>query len=158
MEKSVTRSRWWDWPAIFLLFALLQIVTARLVATEWTEYLALVQLATSMGLAIGLTLGYSQFQLKPARWISFVYMLVLLPLQWTLVIDQEASLEEQLLSVGGRLLFSISEFFARKPVDDPLFFIASMSIIFWIISASAGFRLVRHQNFIAVVLPSAIGI
>ena len=102
MEKPVTRLHWWDWPAIFLLFAILQIVTARLVATEWTEHLALVQLATSMGLAIGLALGYSQFQLKPARWISFVYMLVLLPLQWTLVIDQEASLEEQLLSVGGR--------------------------------------------------------
>jgi len=158
MDKSVTRSRWWDWAAIFLLFALLQIVTARLVATEWTENLALVQISTSMGLAIGLALGYSQFQLRTARWISFAYMLVLLPLQWTLVIDQKASLEEQLLSVGGRLLFSISEFFARKPVDDPLFFIASMSITFWIISASAGFRLVRHQNFIAVVLPSAIGI
>ncbi|MEO5886131.1 MAG: hypothetical protein ABIQ77_00565, partial [Anaerolineales bacterium] len=116
METSVIRSRWWDWAAIFLLFALLQIVTARLVATEWTEYLALVQISTSMGLAIGLALGYSQFRPKTARWISFAYMLVLLPLQWTLVIDQKASLEEQLLSVGGRLLFSISEFFARKPV------------------------------------------
>jgi transglutaminase-like putative cysteine protease len=158
MEKSATRSRWWDWAAILLLFALLQIVTARLVATEWTEHLALVQISTSMGLAIGLALGYSQFQPRAARWISFCYMLVLLPLQWTLVIDQKTSLEEQLLSVGGRLLFSISEFFSRKPVEDPLFFIASMSITFWIISASAGFRLIRHQNFLAVALPSAIGI
>lgn len=158
MEKSSTHSRWWDWAAILLLFALLQIVTARLVATEWTEHLALVQLSTSMGMAIGLALGYSQFQLRTARWISFCYMLVLLPLQWTLVIDQKASLEEQLLSVGGRLLFSISEFFSRRPVEDPLFFIASMSITFWIISASAGFRLIRHQNFLAVALPSAIGI
>ena len=158
MEKSAIRSHWWDWAAIFLLLALLQIVTARLLATEWTKDLALVQIATSMGLAIGLTLGYSQFQPRTARWISFAYMLILLPLQWTLVIDQQASLEEQLLSVGGRLLFSISEFFARKPVNDPLFFIAIMSITFWIISASAGFRLVRHQNFLAVVLPSAIGI
>ena len=158
MEKSSTRSSWWDWAAILLLFALLQIVTARLVATEWTKHLALVQLSTSMGMAIGLALGYSQFQLRAARWLSFCYMLVLLPLQWTLVIDQKASLEEQLLSVGGRLLFSISEFFSRRPVEDPLFFIASMSIAFWIITASAGFRLVRHQNFLAVALPSAIGI
>ena len=158
MEKSSARSRWWDWAAILLLFALLQTVTARLVATEWTEHLALVQISTSMGLAIGLALGYSQFQPRTARWISFAYMLVLLPLQWTLVIDQKASLEEQLLSVGGRLLFSISEFFSRKPVEDPLFFIASMSITFWIISAYAGFRLIRHQNFLAVALPSAIGI
>jgi len=33
-----------------------------------------------------------------------------------------------------------------------------MSITFWIISASAGFSLTRHQNFLATVLPSAIGI
>jgi transglutaminase-like putative cysteine protease len=157
MEKSSTHFRWWDWAAILLLFALLQIVTGRLVATEWTKHLALVQISTSMGIAIGLALGYSQFQLKTARWISFAYMVILLPLQWTLVIE-EASLEEQLLSVGGRLLFSISEFFARRPVEDPLFFVASMSITFWIISASAGFRLIRHQNFLAAALPSAIGI
>ena len=110
-----------------------------------------------MGAAIGLSLGYSQFQRRTARWISFFYMIIMLPLQWMLVIDQEVSLEEQLLSVGGRLLFSISEFFSRRPVEDPLFFIACMSIAFWIISASAGFTLLRQQNFLRVVLPSAVG-
>jgi len=158
MEKSSEHSRWWDWAAILLLSALLQTVTGRLVATEWTPDLYLVQTFTFFGFAIGLALGYSQFQRRTTRWISFAYMLVLLPLQWTLVIDQQVSLEEQLLSVGGRLLHSISELLARKPVEDPLFFIACMSITFWILSASAGFHLIRHQNFLAVALPSAIGI
>ena len=158
MEKSSEQFRWWDWSAVLLLFVLMQTVAARLGATDWTDHLSLIQLFTSMGMVIGLALGYSQFQRRTARWISFSYMLILLPLQWTLVIDQNASLEEQLLSVGGRLLYSISEFFSRRPVEDPIFFIAAMSIAFWIVSASAGFRLLRHQNFLAVVLPSAIGI
>ncbi|MCI0550468.1 MAG: DUF3488 and transglutaminase-like domain-containing protein, partial [Anaerolineae bacterium] len=157
MEKTSEQSRWWDWPAILLLFALLQTVAARLVATDWVPNLPLIQLFTTMGVAIGLALGYSQFQRRTARWISFFYMIILLPLQWLLVIDQEASLEEQLVSVGGRLLFSVSEFFSRRPVEDPLFFIACMSIAYWVISASAGFSLLRQQNFLRIVAPSAIG-
>ena len=157
MEKTSEQSRWWDWPAVLLLFALLQTVAARLVATDWLEDLSLIYLFAIMGTVIGLALGYSQFQRRTARWISFFYMIIMLPLQWTLLIDQETSLEEQLLSVGGRLLFSISEFFSRRPVEDPLFFIAAMSIAFWVISASSGFNLLRHQNFLRIVLPSAIG-
>lgn len=157
MEKPSEQSRWWDWPAVILLFTLLQTVAARLVATDWVPNLPLIQLFTTMGVAIGLALGYSHFQRRTARWISFFYMIIMLPLQWILVIDQEVSLEEQLASVGGRLLYSISEFFSRRPVEDPLFFIACMSITFWIISASASFSLLRHQNFLRIVLPSAIG-
>ena len=157
MEKTSEQSRWWDWPAVLLLFALLQTVAARLVATNWVPDLSLIQVFTTIGTAIGLALGYSQFPRRTARWISFFYMIMMLPLLWTRVIDQEVALEEQLLSVGGRLLFSISELFSRRPVEDPLFFIAAMSIAYWVISASAGFNLLRQQNFLRVVLPSAIG-
>src|SRR5262245_25629322 len=110
MEKTSEQSRWWDWPVVILLFALLQTVAARLVATDWVKHLPLIQLFTTMGFAIGLSLGYSHFPRRTTRWISFSYMIIMLPLQWTSVIDQEASLEEQLASVGGRLLYSISEF------------------------------------------------
>jgi hypothetical protein len=43
-------------------------------------------------------------------------------------------------------------------VDDPLFFVAVMSIAFWIISSWAGFTLVRNQDYLGAVLPAAIGI
>jgi transglutaminase-like putative cysteine protease len=85
-------------------------------------------------------------------------MLVMLPLQWTLVIDQMVSLEEQFMSVGGRLFFSLGDFFARRPVDDPFFFVAVMTVAFWVMSTSAGFNLVRRQNYLAAVVPSAIGL
>jgi len=158
MEKQKNQARWWDWPAIALLIILLRVLAARLVATTWTPNLSFVQICTSMGTVIGLALGYSQFKRRTARWISFGYMLIMLPLIWIRVIDKQVDLDERLLSVGGRLLYSLSEFFSRKPVEDPLFFVAIMCITFWVISASAGFSLTRHQNFLATVLPSAIGI
>jgi transglutaminase-like putative cysteine protease len=158
MEKSQPQPRWWDWHAVILLFILLQTIALRLSATRWTPHLYLIQIFTLMGFAVGMASGYSRFTKGTARWISFCYMLLMLPLQWTLVIDNQVSLEEKLASVGGRLLFSISELLSRRPVEDPLFFVAIMSITFWIIGASAGFHLLRRQNFLAIALPSAIGI
>ncbi|HLF73496.1 MAG TPA: transglutaminase-like domain-containing protein [Anaerolineales bacterium] len=158
MEKLPPQARWWDWPAIALLFILLQTVAARLVTTSWTPFLYLTQTFTYIGYVIGTVLGFSRFKRGTARWLAFIYMLIMLPLQWTLVIDQQVSLEEQLASVAGRLFFSISDFFARRPVEDPFFFVALMSIAFWIISVSAGFQLTRHQNYLAAVLPGAVGL
>ena len=159
MEKlHIPQSRWWDWATVGLHFILLQTVASRLVATTWTPFLYLIQTFTYMGFVIGTALGYSTFHRRTVRGLTFIYMLILLPLQWTLVIDQNASLEEQLASVGGRLFFAFGDFFARKPVEDPLFFIALMSIAFWIISSWASFTLVRNQNYLGAVLPSAIGL
>jgi transglutaminase-like putative cysteine protease len=158
MEKSPAESRWWDWAAIALLFVLLQTVAARLVTTSWTPFLYLAQTCTYIGYIVGTALGYSQFHRRTVRWLTFFYLVMMLPLQWTLVIDQEVSLEEQLGSVAGRLFFSVSDFLARRPVEDPFFFVAIMTILFWILSASAGFQLTRRQNYLAAVLPSAIGL
>src|SRR5262245_57714602 len=135
MKKSQTQTYWWDWTSVVLLFILLHTLASRLVATGWTPNLYFVQTFTSMGIAIGLATGYSLFKHRTARWISFGYMAIMLPLLWTRVIDQQVELDERLLSVGGRLLYSISELFARRPVEDPLFFVAIMSITFWILSA-----------------------
>src|SRR5688500_3283618 len=146
MEKSSIQSRWWDWPAIVLLFVLLQTVAARLVSTSWTPFLYLTQTCTYFGFVVGAALGYSQFQRRTVRWLTFFYMLIMLPLQWTLVIDQQVSLEEQLGSVAGRLYFSISDFVARRPVEDPFFFVAIMTIAFWIFSSAAAFQLTRHRS------------
>ena len=158
MRKSPDTTRWWDWSAIAILFILIQIVASRLVTTDWTSFLNLTQNIAFIGFTVGVSLGYTRFSRRLSRWLSFLYMLVFLPLQWTLVIDQDTTLEEQFLSVGGRLFYSYSDFFARRPVEDPFFFITVVTLVFWILSASAGFYLVRNQNYLVVVLPSAVGL
>ena len=159
MEKlHVQQSRWWDWAAAGLLFVLLQTVASRLAATSWTPFLYLIQTFTYLGFVVGAALGYSTFHRRTVRWLTFFYMVIMLPLQWTLIIDQQTSLEEQFASVAGRLYFSTADFFARQPVEDPIFFVALMSIAFWIISSWAGFTLIRNQNYLGAVLPAAIGL
>ena len=158
MKKSSAIPQWWDWNAVFLLFLLLQTLALRLIGTSWTPHLYLVSIFASQGMTIGLALGYSRFKIRTAGWLSFIYMLILLPLQWTLVIDQRVSLEEQFASLWGRLYYSVSELIAQRPVEDPVFFVAAMSVAFWVVSASAGFSLTGRQNYLRAVIPSAIGI
>ncbi len=158
MEKTSVPVRWWDWASVALLFVLLETVASRLVATTWTPFLYLTQTATYIAFVVGTALGYSHFSRRIAQWLSAIYMGIMLPLQWTLIIDQRTSLEEQFLSLVGRLFFSTSDFLARRPVDDPLFFVVVMTIAFWFISAWAGFALVRNQNYLHAVLPAGIGL
>ena len=156
MQKSSSTPRWWDWSSIFILFLLVGTAASRIVTTDWTPSLFLVQIITLFGLVIGTTLGYTRFSLRTARWVSFLYMIVLLPLHWTLVIEQNFSLEEQFETLFRRLFFSLADFFGRSPVKDPLFFIAFITIVMWIVGTSAGFRLVRDQNYLFAVIPSAV--
>jgi transglutaminase-like putative cysteine protease len=157
MEKASTTTRWWDWAAVALLFFILEIVASRLVATNWTPYLYLAQTSTYIAFVVGMALGYSRFSRRASQWLTFLFMILMLPLQWTLMIDQNVTLEGQLASVAGRLFFSTSDFLGRRPVEDPLFFVVIMTIAFWFISSWAGFALVRNQNYLAAVLPCAIG-
>src|SRR5512138_176982 len=158
MEKTSAPVRWWDWASIALLFVLLEILASRLVATNWTPYLYLTQTATYIAFVVGTALGYSRFPRRLAQWLSAIYMMLMLPLQWTLAIDQNTSLEEQLLSVAGRLYYSTADFFARRPVEDPLFFVVIMTIVFWFISWWTAFSLIRNQSYLTIVLPPAIGL
>ena len=148
---------WWDWLAVILLLIMLHTLVSRLIITDWTDRLDLIRGLVWRGAFVGLGLGYSNFSRRRARWLSFFYLIILVPLQWTHLIEGPVKLEEKLLSLGGRLFFSFAEFFAQRPVDDPLFFIAIMSIFFWILSASAAYHLVRQQNFFTVVAPSFLG-
>lgn len=156
MQKTMGIPRWWDWTSVALLFFMVETSASRLVATNWTGFLFLGQTLAYIGFTVGAALGYSRFKVRIARWLSFLYMVVFLPLEWKLLVDQNVSLEEQFASLGGRLYFSYSDFFAGRPVEDPLFFITLITLGFWLIGASAGFWLVRRQNYLAAVIPSGI--
>jgi len=158
MENSSDTHRWWDWISLALHFLLLETVASRLVTTSWTPFLFLTQAVTYIAFIIGTAMGYSQFSRRAAQWLTFFYMILMLPLQWTLIIDQDTSLEEQLTSVAGRLFFSTQDFIARRAVEDPIFFIVIMTILFWYMSSWTGFTLVRNQNYLGAVLPPAIGL
>lgn len=148
-------SRRWDWPSIVLLMFMLQVATARLVVTRWTDYLFFSQTLAALGLILGLALGYSHFKRRAVILLSLGYSLMLIPWQLTLAIEDEL-LSARLASVGGRLYFSLVQFFQREPVADGLLFVAFISILVWFLSLVSGYWLTRYANYLVAVLPGGV--
>ena len=145
-----------DWPSIVLLILMLQVATARLVVTHWTDFLIFAQTLAALGSILGLALGHSQFTKRAVRWLVFGYSVILIPWQLSLVIDPDVLLSERLASVGGRLLFSLEVFFRREPVEDSLLFVAFISTLAWFLSIASGYWWARHNNYLMATLPGGI--
>jgi transglutaminase-like putative cysteine protease len=146
----------WDWLAAVLVFLMIQVAAARLVMTAWTPFLYFIQTLGAFSAALGLALGRSRFGRGTARGLALAYTAVLLPWQLTQAVDAQATFADKLASIGGRLWFSLGQFFARRPVDDAFLFVAFVSLAFWVLGLSAGFSLTRQRDYLAAVLPAGI--
>lgn len=154
MEKSSVR--WWDLSAAALLGAAILVSAWRLTATHWAENLGFAVNMALAGWLVGLALGKSALARWPAVTIAGAYALVLLPLQLSAAAAEDVYLGERLLSLFGRLLASLSEYAAGRPIRDPLFIVALLTTIYWFIGLCTGYFLVRRASVLAVVLPSGI--
>jgi transglutaminase-like putative cysteine protease len=148
-------SQHWDWPSIILLILMLQTATARLLITRWTDFLFFAQTLAVLGLILGLALGYSHFKRRAVIILTLGYSLMLIPWQLTMAINDEL-LSARLASVGGRLYFSLIQFFQRQPVDDGLLFVAFISTLVWFLSLVSGYWWTRYQNYLVAVLPGGV--
>lgn len=154
MEKSP--SRWWDLPSAALFMLIILISVWRLTITDWTDNLGYVINLAMAAAILGLTLGASRFEKRDVRWLALGYSLTFIPRQLLAFYDNDIYIGERLVSVGGRLLVSIGQFAADKPVKDPLFFITLMGTLYWFIALVSGYQLSRHNHTLAAILPAGL--
>ena len=146
----------WDWPVAGLLVAAIFTAAVRLDTTSWTPDLGYVEGLAVIGTILGLALGISQFKPGVVRWLVAGYTLVLVPTQLSRVITGEKTALGQLVSLGGRLVASIGFLFDGKKIEDHIFFVTLMCILFWAVGVYSGYRLVRHPGVFPVLLPSTL--
>ncbi|MBL0346509.1 transglutaminase domain-containing protein [Candidatus Villigracilis affinis] len=165
MEKSPATSsdasqssnaNMWDWRAIILTIALVEISSSRLVITEWVPYLYFTQTISLAGVLLGFALGYSTFSRKAATRIAIGYSLILLPAQLLNAVERTDWVWTDLVTLFNRLFTSLAQFIKGQPVYDQLFFISLVTAGYWIIGISAGYWLTRHRDFLNVILPSCL--
>jgi transglutaminase-like putative cysteine protease/drug/metabolite transporter superfamily protein YnfA len=63
---------------------------------------------------------------------------------------------ERVFSMVGRVSLVIQDILARRDVQDNLFFLLMMAILFWIFGVYAGFQLVRNGSVWKAVLPAGL--
>src|SRR4030065_1980233 len=91
-----TNIRWGDWLSAILLIVIMQIATARLVATLWPKDLHIVQIITLLGTLIGLALGKSVFNRFWTNIFTIAYVVCLIPWQIGLTLDSEIKWNDSL--------------------------------------------------------------
>ena len=145
----------WDWLTGVLVFLLLQVTAARLVTTDWADHLYFAETLAALGTILGLAIGASRFRRRAAVWLTIAYTVTVVPWQISSASEQKM-LQDRLVDVGRIFLVSFGQFMARQPVKAPLFFVAIVSLVFWLFSIAAGYWAARHGNILTGIIPSGI--
>lgn len=153
METRFTRN--WDWLTGVLVFLLMQVSAARLVTTNWAPNLYFGETLAALGTMLGLALGASRLRRNATIWLTIGYTLTVVPWQLSAASTKKLLLD-RLAGVGGILLVSLRQFLQRQPVKDPLFFVAFVCLVFWLLSIAAGYWAARHRNVLVGIIPSGI--
>lgn len=155
-ETSTSYASTWDWRAILLTAALVEISSSRLVITEWVPYLYFTQTISLAGVILGFVLGYSYFSRKAVIRIAVGYSLILLPFQMLDAVERTDWVWPDLVVLFNRLFTSLAQFVKGQPVYDQIFFLALVTTGYWIIGISAGYWLTRHRDYLNTILPSCL--
>ncbi len=142
MEKLT--QRWFSFPSAACLIAMLITAASHMASTGWTEHLERVTQATLAGGILGLAIGYSRFSRRLATWIAIAYTVFFIPWQLGLLITDATSWNERLTILYARLYWATQQFLSNRPVTDPILFVASMLLLFWTVSLSAGYLQTRY--------------
>ena len=156
--QSSPNLRWWDLPAAFLLLLILTTAFTRLVATEWTDGLRVTRTITYVGLIAGLALGQSRFSPRIAFVFAFLYGMFTVPWRLGLLMGEGILWTERMQSLAGRFTNIISQLIKRQAVTDSFLFLVLMGLLYWAISAYAGYSLTRYASPWRVTLPSGIAL
>jgi transglutaminase-like putative cysteine protease len=157
-DQRSPNDRLWDWRAVVLTIMLVEISSTRLVVTAWAPFLYFTQTIGFIGVVLGLALGYSNFSRQTVIRLSAGYTLILIPAQLLNATERTEWLWRDIVGLLGRLFISLDQFVRNQPVDDQLFFVSIVTLVYWIIGLSAGYWLTRHKDFLNVVLPSGLAI
>jgi transglutaminase-like putative cysteine protease len=135
--------RWWDLVSVVCLLAALWVAAVRLQLTDWTTHLEITETLVILGALLGVALGQSRFN----RWFVLAmgafYSITAVSWQLGLTMDSGIEWSERLASLTGRLGIAFRQFLSNHPVDDPILFLATMALMFWVFSLWAGYNLTR---------------
>lgn len=145
------RTQEWDWFSAWVLFVMLQVVTARLVTTDWAPYLYFTETLAGLGTILGLALGASRFGSKAVGVLAAVYTLLVVPWQLSGAATNDLFID-RLAQVGRILWISLGQFAQRQPVKDSLFFVALVCLAFWLIGLFAGYWFARFGRVLGAVI------
>ncbi len=144
-DMKIKTPRWWDVPAALFLMGALLSAALRLHATEWTAELSRIEFNVILAAIFGFSLGISRFRGRWTFLMGLIYSLFFIPWQLGLIIPG-MEWTERLNLLYARLWYATADFLANQPVKDPILFLTTMMILYWLASLLSSYQLVRRAN------------
>lgn len=155
---KLREDRWWNFPLAFALLAALLITSFKIESTAWTDNLYTLKWLTLIGFLLGSAFGYSYFSESKTRFFLLIYSIIILPWSFALQYGDELTWLQRLSNVSGRFGISLGQFFNNIRVDDPILFLAFLSLVIWISAVWAGYLMTRTGKPWSPLVISAITI
>ncbi len=155
MQKE---ERWWDFPSTIFLAVALLLCSGRLSSSGWAEELGRTNLLVVIGFGIGLLLGLSSFKPRLAGLFGFLYTLFFIPWQLLIPIPSVRPWADRLLALTERVYYNIQQLAANQPLSDPILFLASMYLLFWLLGLFGGYQLTRYARPWVSLIIAGIGL
>ena len=136
--------RWWDWPAVLLLFGIYFLAATRLQLTNWTDGLGHAANLILFGGFLGLLLGLSRFRPSFVAVLGVLFGLAAISWQLSLTYPEAAGMSQRLFDLWQRITLAWGQLVGSQPLSDSILFLVAMSVLYWTLGVSAGYLLVRH--------------
>jgi hypothetical protein len=151
-------TRWWDLPAVLLLLAAMFAAASRLEATHWSKTLGIIPSLALLGTLAGLAVGGSRFKSWIAALFCLAYGAYIICWQIGLTLSGSLPWDERLAALSRQAGAVINQMAQHQSVTNSILFILLMAILFWVLTFSAGYILIRHGNAWLAVLPMGLAI
>ncbi len=145
-QPPTRTNRWWDWTTAILLYFTLSSAAGRLTATQWLDHLDLVHLLILLALPLGCALGYSQFHRRTVWGLALVYGVILVPWQVGRTLLPMLPWTTRLPLLSERAQIVLAQLFEGRAVEDPIFFLMLMAVLFFGLAVNAGYQFTRHGD------------
>ncbi len=143
-KRASASTRWLDWISLFLLLALLTIITYRLAATGWVLDMVKIQNILPFACILGAWIGFSRFTWRLALTVGFIYGLV--AVFWLIgnIFHPTGLWIFRMKEISLRLVLTWREIQTGHPAVDPILFYVLAAVIVWILAYSGAYLMVRR--------------
>lgn len=145
-KDSLSKKRWTDFAAYFLMFLLFALTSTRLQITHWTEEIGVIGWLLMLGAVVGFGIGKSRIRALYSALLLLLSSLIVVPGIFMLVVAEHHQFIDKLIELYSRVSTSASQMIGNQPVSDSILFILGMGILFWVIGTASGFTMVRSAR------------
>lgn len=146
-----------DFSSLLMTWALMIITALAVNAAGWTRGLEALAIVSFLAVGFGFLLARSHYSELLSLVLSATYSLVGIGATTALILVEEGSARERVVTLGRQLNEWLNEGLAgRQPPNDEVAFVVFLSVLFWYLGHNAAWHVFRIDRVWRVIVPAGL--